>query len=64
MAKIPKEILEWRARQKRGAIMRPATFAKIEKAVMARYGISRARARKIAGKAYWKTVKARARKAR
>lgn len=53
---LPKENLEWRRKQKRGAIMKPETFKKIKEQQMAR-GLSEERAQKIAGKAYWETEK-------
>jgi len=59
----PAAELRWRSRQRPGAIMRPATFERIVRKTMARYGIGRARAEKIAGRAYWTTVKARYRHA-
>jgi len=59
--KIPKKILEWRERQRPGAIMRPETFEEIKEKAKRRYGIGEERARKVAGKAYWQTVKAKAR---
>ena len=52
-------LLAWRRRQKPRAIMRPSTFEQIVKKTMARYGISRARAKQIAGAAYWRTAEAR-----
>jgi len=54
-----KGILAWRSRQKHGAIMEPETFEKIKKEAEKRYGIGEERAKKIAGKAYWKTVKSK-----
>ena len=50
---IPKKERQWRMRQRKGAIMHPKTFAKIEKGAMKKYHIGKARAAKVAGKAYW-----------
>ena len=44
--------------------MRPSTFERIVRQSMARYGISRARATQVAGRAYWQTVKSRYRKSK
>jgi len=52
-----KKLLKWRKAQKRGAIMKPETFSKIEQAAEDKYG--KERAQKIAGAAYWKTAKAK-----
>lgn len=57
-----KGILAWRSRQKRGAIMRPSTFKRIVRKNIRKYG--KRRARKIAGKAYWRTAKAKYRRRR
>lgn len=57
-----KGLLAWRSRQKRGAIMKPATFKKIKKKAQRKYGVKRAK--KIAGSAYWKTAKAKYRRRR
>jgi len=46
-------MLAWRSRQKSGSIMKPSTFEKISKSGKARSG------RKVAGKAYWRTVRAK-----
>jgi len=59
MAKIPKKVRQWRRKQKKGAIMKPSTFAKIERGA-ARKGARNPK--KVAGKAYWRTVLAKARK--
>lgn len=56
MAKVSKKVLSWRKKQKRGAIMKPSTFKKIEKEAKAS-GASDPKA--VAGKAYWKTVKSK-----
>jgi hypothetical protein len=57
-----KALLDWRAKQKRGAIMKPATFEDIVQKAMKRYGLSRERAEKIAGKAYWNAARKKFRK--
>ena len=62
---IPKKrkgrgMLAWRSRQKRGAIMKASTFKKIQRRGARRYGAKRGK--KIAGVAYWKTVRAKYRK--
>lgn len=44
-------LLKWRRKQKRGAIMKPSTFNKIEKKAAAS-GASNPKA--VAGKAYWR----------
>lgn len=53
MAKIPKKVLKWRAKQPRGAIMTPERFASIEK------GAAKGGARNpkgVAGGQYWDEV--------
>lgn len=52
-----KGLLAWRSRQKQGAIMKPSTFEEIKAENIRKYGTKRAK--KIAGKAYWKTAQAR-----
>ena len=52
-------MLEWRSKQKKGAIMEPATFERIVKDVMKKYSIDRKRAEKIAGRAYWDAVESK-----
>jgi hypothetical protein len=47
-----KGLKEWRKKQKPGAIMKPETFDKIV-ADAEKRGMSKASAKKIAGKAYW-----------
>ena len=59
-----KNLLAWRSRQKPGAIMSPSTFEEIETKAKKRYGISKKRAEKVAGKAYQTTLKAKYRKAK
>lgn len=53
----PKKELKWRMHQRKGAIMKPSTFSHIVKGAEKRYHIGKARATKIAGKAYWTTVR-------
>jgi len=49
-----KELLKWRKKQKRGAIMKPSTFKKIaEKS-----------GSKVAGAAYWKAAEKKHKKAK
>ena len=55
------KFLKWRKKQKRGAIIKPSMFGKIESSAMKKYG--KARAAKIAGSVYWKTAKAKFKKA-
>jgi hypothetical protein len=62
MTKIPIKTLKWRRKQPRGAIMKPKTFQKIKRKAMKKYHIGEKRAEKIAGKAYWTSVKAKASK--
>ena len=59
MGKISKALLKWRKRQKRGAIMKPSTFQGIERKAAAS-GATDPSA--VAGKAYWKTAKAKYKK--
>jgi len=59
--KVNPKLLRWRKRLKRGAIMKPSTFAAIEKKAAAS-GATNPKA--VAGKAYWKTAKAKYRKAK
>jgi hypothetical protein len=59
--KVPEKILAWRRRQKPGKIMKPSTFKEIErKAREAGYDDPKA----VAGAAYWRTVKAKHKKAK
>ena len=53
-----KGLLEWRQKQPRGGIMRPSTFDDIMKKAEAG-GLSRARAKKVAGKAYWESAESK-----
>ena len=57
--KTTKELREWRKKQKRGAIMKPKTFKKIER--KARVAGAR-NPKAVAGKAYWKTAEAKYKK--
>lgn len=54
-------LLDWRRRQKPGAIMKPSTFERIKRQAAAR-GADNPEA--VAGAAYWKTAKAKYRRAR
>ncbi len=63
MSNVSTAIKQWRRKQKHGAIMEPATFEKVVKGAMRRYGISRKKAERVAGRAYWNTAKAKYRKA-
>jgi hypothetical protein len=54
--KIPAKMLKWRRKQKRGAIMKPETFKGIEASVESK-GLSPEKAKKVAGAAYWRSVK-------
>ena len=49
---------KWRRKQKPGAIMKPGTFKKGVEAAEAR-GLSKERAEKSMGAAYWKVAKAK-----
>lgn len=53
---MPKQMLKWRAKQAPGAIMTPEEFAAIERKAAA--GGAR-NPKKVAGAAYWGTVKAK-----
>ncbi len=61
MVKMSKENLDWRKKQKRGAIMKPKTFKKIEQKSEAE-GHSAKIAKEIAGSAYWTTEKSKFKK--
>lgn len=61
MAKIARRVLDYRERQSRGAIMRPSTFAAIEREAAASGATD---PQKVAGAAYWKTLAARYRDAK
>ena len=56
MSKLSRKVLDWRARQKPGAIMKPSTFERIKRSAAARGATS---GKKVAGAAYWKTVRAK-----
>lgn len=58
MAKIPKKVLKWREKQKRGAIMKPSTFESIKEGAAKKYG-SEERGKEAAGAAYYKTLMAK-----
>lgn len=57
MAKVSAKVRKFRARAGRGAIMKPSTFAAI-----ARSGGGGAKGERIAGAAYWRAAKAKARR--
>jgi len=59
MSKLSRKVLDWRARQKEGAIMKPSTFERIKRSASARGATS---GKKVAGAAYWQTVRAKYRK--
>ena len=59
--KTTKGLREWREKQKRGAIMKPKTFKKIERKARAA-GARNPKA--VAGKAYWRTAEAKYKKAK
>lgn len=59
--KIGKKELEWRRKQKRGAIMKPSTFSQIEKSAAHKKGVKNPEA--VAGAAYWNAEKAKYKKA-
>lgn len=50
--KIPKGLLEWRKKQKKGAIMNPITFNKIKESDKKEYGSDES-GNNVAGKVYW-----------
>lgn len=53
---IPKKELDWRKKQKRGAIMKPSTFQNIEAKAKAAGAKNPAA---VAGAAYWQTAAAK-----
>jgi len=53
--KIPKKVLEWREKLRRGTIMRPATFRKIKRKAAAKYR-KKGVGKKVSGKAYYVTL--------
>lgn len=55
--KMPRKLLRWRKRQKKGAIMEPETFEEIKRKAAA--SKKTRDAKKVAGAAYWKTAKAK-----
>lgn len=61
MAKIARRVLDFRERLRRGSVMRPSTFAEIERSAAASGATD---PQKVAGAAYWKTLGARFREAR
>jgi len=64
MTKISENLLKWRKKQKRGAIMKPSTFEGIVQNCISEKGWSRERCEKVAGKAYWKTARVKFRKSK
>jgi len=59
--KRPSKLLDWRAKQREGSIMRPSTFKSIEeRAEKEGYDDPKA----VAGSAYWRTARAKFRKSR
>ena len=56
-------LLGWRSKQKRGGIMKPATFDKIERSAIAR-GLTIEQAKREAGRAYWDTAKSKYKKSK
>lgn len=58
--KTTKKLRTWRKKKKRGAIMKPKTFSKIEKSAAKKYG--KKRGAKIAGRAYWNAAKSKFKK--
>lgn len=59
--KTPAGLRRWREKQPRGAIMMPSTFEKIKRSA-ARRGYRNPEA--VAGRAYWRTARAKYRKAK
>lgn len=53
-AKVSADLLKWRRKQKRGAIMEPSTFKSIEQSAKVS-GLDNPKA--VAGAAYWKTAR-------
>jgi hypothetical protein len=53
----PKDLLDWRSKQKRGAIMKPSTFDEIVAENEGKVG--KERAKKMAGAAYWNVAEAK-----
>jgi len=53
---LPEPVLEWREKQKPGAIMKPATFERIKRQAAAKKDKVRD-PEAVAGAAYWRTVK-------
>lgn len=58
---VSPDILEFRKKQKPGAIMKPSTFQRIVRSAAQRGAKN---PKKVAGAAYWKTVRAKYRKAK
>jgi len=64
MTEISSNLLKWRKKQRRGAIMKPDTFDAIVQNCMDEKGWSKARCEKVAGRAYWNTAKAKFQKSK
>ena len=56
---VSKGLKDWRAKQKRGAIMQPAKFKAGVAKIMKRSGLSKEAATKIMGNQYWKEAKSK-----
>lgn len=54
---VSEGLKKWRSHLKRGEIMKPSTFKSIQEKAMKKYHISKSRAAKVAGKAYWQAAK-------
>jgi hypothetical protein len=61
MAHVSKAVRRFRARGKRGSIMKPSTFKGIVRSARRR-GLSKAAATREAGAAYWAAAKAKAKR--
>ena len=54
---ISRKMLKYRRKLRKGYVMKPVTFAKIEKSAMKKYHIGKKRAAAVAGAAYWASLK-------
>jgi len=61
MGKMSGSLLEWRKKQRRGAIMKPSTFEKIKEKAASEGATNPAA---VAGKAYWATAKEKYKKSK
>lgn len=59
---VSKNLKDWRAKQKKGAIMESSTFDSIVKENEKKHG--KETAQKIAGKAYWNTAESKHKKSK